>query len=314
VWRSPHNLSRFREDPPSKSVDPPGRDTAAGVTEAAYGDQRSSQFRNARGSIIKRVNVASLRQHDPPGPRPGDLIPSRTAKQRDPAPGPRLRARPRCERLDREIAAGLPTAESPARAIRASQLTSASMRHTLAAPYANILDTTEECHADPGSPLTVGIIRLLSAGQARCATPGPAGPLFLVAAADMGGDDGRRFTVWFAIGTETWFQATGAATDHKPADWQRAMTAAVCTPLRPIAPTAEREERPDRLAELLECMADLLVETRRQRMQITSASDDPRAREAIARLTASRVPDCVMTGRARNASTRRGTRLRVWIS
>jgi hypothetical protein len=109
------------------------------------------------------VNVASFRQHEPPDPRPGGLIPSRTAKQRDPVPGLRLRARPRSERLDREIAAGLLTEESPDRAIRASQLTSASMRHTLAALYANVLDAADECDADPGSPLTIEYVSLLTA-------------------------------------------------------------------------------------------------------------------------------------------------------
>jgi hypothetical protein len=110
------------------------------------------------------MNVAPFRQHEPQDTRPGGLIPSRTAKQRDPAPGLRLRARPRCERLDREIAAGLPTGESPDRAMRASQLTSASMRRTLAALYANVLDAAEECDADPGSPLTVEYVPLMLIG------------------------------------------------------------------------------------------------------------------------------------------------------
>ncbi len=51
-------------------------------------------------------------------------------------------------------------------------------------------------------------------------------------------------------------------------------------------PTAERDQRPDRVGELLECMADLLVETRRQRAEIAQdlGSDDPRVAEAIAHL------------------------------
>ena len=51
-------------------------------------------------------------------------------------------------------------------------------------------------------------------------------------------------------------------------------------------PTPERDQRPDRFGELLECMADLLVETHRQRMEIAHdpGSDDPRVAEAIARL------------------------------
>ena len=140
----------------------PRRGSGPSVTESAYHDQRSSQFRNARGSIIERVNVASLRQHEP---RPGGLIPSRAAKQRDPAPGLRLRARSRCERLDREIAAGLPTGESPDRAMRASQLTNAPMRRTLAALYANVVDAADECDADPGSPLTVEYVAVIAARQ-----------------------------------------------------------------------------------------------------------------------------------------------------
>ena len=43
-----------------------------------------------------------------------------------------------------------------------------------------------------------------------------------------------------------------------------AMTDAACRPLRTLAPITE-PERFDRLAELLECMADLLVEVRRRR-------------------------------------------------
>jgi hypothetical protein len=67
--------------------------------------------------------------------------------------------------LDREIAAGLPTGESPDRAMRASQLTNAPMRRTLAALYANILDAAEECDADPGSPLTVEYVAVIAARQ-----------------------------------------------------------------------------------------------------------------------------------------------------
>lgn len=65
------------------------------------------------------------------------------------------------------------------------------------------------------------------------------------------------------------------------------MTAPVCRPLSPHPPIAEVEERVDRFAELLECMADLLVETRRQRIEITRpyGSEDPRVREVITRLT-----------------------------
>jgi hypothetical protein len=61
---------------------------------------------------------------------------------------------------------------------------------------------------------------------------------------------------------------------------------AACMPMRTFVPSVEREQRPDRLAELLECLADLLVETRKQRTEIAQQldTDDPRAPEAIARL------------------------------
>ena len=38
-------------------------------------------------------------------------------------------------------------------------------------------------------------------------------------------------------------------------------------------PTPERDQRPDRFGELLECMADLLVETHRQRMEIATTPE-----------------------------------------
>ena len=48
----------------------------------------------------------------------------------------------------------------------------------------------------------------------------------------------------------------------------------------------QRRQRPDRFAELLECMADLLIETRRQRVDIAHhrRSDDPRVRDAVTRV------------------------------
>lgn len=66
-----------------------------------------------------------------------------------------------------------------------------------------------------------------------------------------------------------------------------AMTDPACRPLGTLAPIAE-PERPDRLAELLECLADLLVEARRQRLTIAEHcdSDDLRVRDAIARVAA----------------------------
>jgi hypothetical protein len=64
------------------------------------------------------------------------------------------------------------------------------------------------------------------------------------------------------------------------------MIDARCTPLGTVELIAERERRPDRFAELLECIADLLVEVRVQRMEMTQnpGPDDPRGQEAIARL------------------------------
>jgi hypothetical protein len=69
------------------------------------------------------------------------------------------------------------------------------------------------------------------------------------------------------------------------------MTAATCRPLMTLASISEREQTPDRFAELLECSADLLVETGRQTAAITQRrrSDQPREREAIERLVAPRV-------------------------
>jgi hypothetical protein len=60
-----------------------------------------------------------------------------------------------------------------------------------------------------------------------------------------------------------------------------------CTPVPALVPIAERERRPDRFAELLEHMADLLVEARRKRVEIARYRDshDPRVRAAVARLS-----------------------------
>jgi hypothetical protein len=64
------------------------------------------------------------------------------------------------------------------------------------------------------------------------------------------------------------------------------MTESVCTPIRRLAPLSEREPASDRFVELLECMADLLVATGRQMLEIARAHDghDPRVREATVRL------------------------------
>jgi hypothetical protein len=79
-----------------------------------------------------------------------------------------------------------------------------------------------------------------------------------------------------------------AALLEKPVNRRPAMTGPACRPVSVLAPIAEREQRADRLAELLECMADLLVQARIRREEIAEhhSTDDSRVREAVARLTA----------------------------
>ena len=81
------------------------------------------------------------------------------------------------------------------------------------------------------------------------------------------------------------------------------MTHAVCTPLSTLGSTAERERRPDRFVELLDCLADLLVETRgeRQRIQDANLGEDPRVSAAVARLAVVEV-HAVMSRRTPPAS------------
>lgn len=64
------------------------------------------------------------------------------------------------------------------------------------------------------------------------------------------------------------------------------MTAATCRPVTAPVPVLERELRPDRLGDLLECLADLLVETAEQRSAIEQLADneDGPARNAVQRL------------------------------
>jgi hypothetical protein len=103
----------------------------------------------------------------------------------------------------------------------------------------------------------------------------------------MGDADRCTLGFRFPFGAETCVDARGATAHENPFDRHRAMTDASCTPLSTLTPIAAREQRPDRFAELLECVADLLVETRSQRVEIAQyrGGDDPRVREAIARLT-----------------------------
>jgi hypothetical protein len=59
-----------------------------------------------------------------------------------------------------------------------------------------------------------------------------------------------------------------------------------CAQMWTLVTEAECEQSPGRHAELLECTADLLVETRRRWVEIARdlGSDDPRVREVVARL------------------------------
>jgi hypothetical protein len=64
------------------------------------------------------------------------------------------------------------------------------------------------------------------------------------------------------------------------------MTDAVCTPVTRPAPLSERDPAADPFVDLLECLADLLVPTGRQMLQIAQPEDgdDPRVRDATIRL------------------------------
>ena len=64
------------------------------------------------------------------------------------------------------------------------------------------------------------------------------------------------------------------------------MTDAMCTPSSAPVSRVERERRPDRLGELLECLADLLVEVGQQRAAVANVTDGarPGAQEALERL------------------------------
>ena len=64
------------------------------------------------------------------------------------------------------------------------------------------------------------------------------------------------------------------------------MTSATCTPSPTPVPLQEREHRPDRLGDLLECLADLLIEVGQQRAAVARLVEGsgPAAREALERL------------------------------
>ncbi len=64
------------------------------------------------------------------------------------------------------------------------------------------------------------------------------------------------------------------------------MTTPNCTPSPVPASPLERERHPDRLADLLECLADLLIEVGHQRAAVAQLADGsgPASREALERL------------------------------
>ena len=65
--------------------------------------------------------------------------------------------------LDRELASGLQPESDPARALRAQQLTSPDERCCVAACLENILESADERHADPASPLRLNHAQVLAA-------------------------------------------------------------------------------------------------------------------------------------------------------
>ncbi len=64
------------------------------------------------------------------------------------------------------------------------------------------------------------------------------------------------------------------------------MTGPACEPLMTLVPPSAREEQPDRLAELLECLADLVVEAHRCRgvLERLPSCADQRVQDSIAHL------------------------------
>ena len=62
------------------------------------------------------------------------------------------------------------------------------------------------------------------------------------------------------------------------------MTDATCRPVAAPLTVSERESQSDRMTELLDCLADLLVQTAEQRATIERAVGDSTARHALGRL------------------------------
>jgi hypothetical protein len=67
----------------------------------------------------------------------------------------RLRVRAARRQLDREIAAGAPPHESPARSVRAAQLATPATRRSIATVLETILDSAQERRHDGCSPLVL---------------------------------------------------------------------------------------------------------------------------------------------------------------
>jgi len=82
------------------------------------------------------------------------------------------------------------------------------------------------------------------------------------------------------------FSAPLASARNAPCAGFAAMTAATCKPFLTPASLQDRERRPDRLGDLLEWLADLLVEVGQQRAAVAQLGDDqrPAGREALERL------------------------------
>jgi hypothetical protein len=92
------------------------------------------------------------------------LLPAATPPRMNLAPmlprgGPslslRLRVRVARSRLDREIAAGAPPQESPARSVRAAQLAAPETRRTIAVVLETVVESAEECRHDRCSCLVL---------------------------------------------------------------------------------------------------------------------------------------------------------------
>jgi hypothetical protein len=117
----------------------------------------------------------------------------------------------------------------------------------------------------------------------------PVGTLLLAGAASMGSAsmgsaDRQPCDVRLPDDAENRHGATGATPHATSLDRYRAMTE--CARMWTLVAEAECEPSPGRLAEPSECMAELLIETRRRWVEVARelGSDDPRVREVVVRL------------------------------